>query len=113
MIAALIIVLVVLVVVGLAAAGANVIAFTTGRGAPQGFPFVPVIKLTGNEKTWRNLIDHMDFSVSSVMEGTETLEAAGRRLLAELIAVASGKMTKAEISGYTGSMDIYMVGPVI
>ena len=101
------------ILTGLAAAGANVIAFTTGRGAPQGFPFVPVIKLTGNEKTWRNLIDHMDFSVSSVMEGTETLEEAGKRLLRELVDVASGKMTKAEISGYTSSMDIYMVGPVI
>jgi len=101
------------ILTGLAAAGATVIAFTTGRGAPQGFPFVPVIKLTGNEKTWANLKDHMDFNVSSVMEGTETLEAAGRRLLAEVITVASGKLTKAEISGYTSSMDIYMVGPVI
>lgn len=101
------------ILTGLAAAGANVIAFTTGRGAPQGFPFVPVIKLTGNEKTWKNLKDHMDFSVCSVMEGTETLEEAGKRLLTNLVEVASGKLTKAEISGYTSSMDIYMVGPVI
>lgn len=101
------------ILTGLAAAGATVIAFTTGRGAPQGFPFVPVIKLTGNEKTWRNLKDHMDFSVSSVMKGTETLEGGGQRLLEELIRVSSGKKTKAEISGYTSSMDIYMVGPVI
>jgi len=101
------------ILTGLAAAGATVIAFTTGRGAPQGFPFVPVIKLTGNEKTWKNLQDHMDFSVCSVMDGTETLEEAGKRLLSELVNVASGKLTKAEISGYTSSMDIYMVGPVI
>jgi altronate dehydratase large subunit len=101
------------ILTGLAAAGATVIAFTTGRGAPQGFPFVPVIKLTGNENTWNKLQDHMDFNVSSVMEGTETLEDAGKRLLDELIQVSSGKRTKAEISGYTNSMDIYMVGPVI
>lgn len=101
------------ILTGLAAAGATVIAFTTGRGAPQGFPFVPVIKLTGNEKTWNMLQDHMDFNVSAVMDGEETLEDAGKRLLRELIAVASGKRTKAEISGYTSSMDIYMVGPVI
>ena len=31
------------ILTGLAAAGCNVIAFATGRGAPQGFPFVPVI----------------------------------------------------------------------
>jgi len=101
------------ILTGLAAAGANVIAFTTGLGAPQGFPFVPVIKLTGNENTWKNLQDHMDFSVVSIMEGTETLEEAGKRLLLDLVKVASGKLTKAEISGYTSSMDIYMVGPVI
>ena len=101
------------ILTGLAAAGANVIAFTTGRGAPQGFPFVPVIKLTGNENTWKNLRDHMDVSVVSIMEGTETLADAGKRLLSETIEVASGKRTKAEISGYTSSMDIYMVGPVI
>ena len=101
------------ILTGLAAAGANVIAFTTGRGAPQEFPFVQVIKLTGNENTWKNFIDHMDVSVVSIMEGSETLDEAGRRLLGETIEVASGKQTKAEISGYTSSMDIYVVGPVI
>jgi altronate dehydratase large subunit len=98
---------------GLAAAGATLITFTTGRGAPQGFPFVPVIKVTGNEKTWGNLKDHMDFNVSSVIDGSESLADAGNRLLDEVVRVASGKKTKAEISGYTSSMDIYMTGPVI
>ena len=37
---------------GLAAAGCNLIVFTTGRGAPQGFPLVPVIKVTGNAHTF-------------------------------------------------------------
>ena len=101
------------ILTGLAAAGANMIAFTTGRGAPQGFPFVPVVKLTGNRKTWKNMIDHMDVSVCDVMEGAETLAQAGERLFQEVVEVASGKKTKAEISGYTSAMDIYMVGPVI
>jgi altronate dehydratase large subunit len=101
------------ILTGLASAGANVVAFTTGRGAPQGFPFVPVIKITGNERTWQHLRDHMDFSVASVMEGSESLPQAGQRLLEEVAEVSSGKMTKAEINGYTRSMDIYMVGPVI
>ena len=55
---------------GLAAAGCNLISFATGRGAPQGFPFVPVIKITGNRVTWDKLRDHMDIDVSSIMEGT-------------------------------------------
>jgi len=101
------------ILTGLAAAGCNVICFTTGRGAPQGFPFVPVIKITGNQVTWEKLRDHMDIEVSSIMEGTETLSSAGNRIFNEILNVASGKLTKAEISGYTNSMDIYMVGPVI
>ena len=101
------------ILTGLAACGCNVIAFTTGRGAPQGFPFVPVIKITGNQNTWEKLQDHMDLNVSGVMEGTETLPAAGKRIFNDILEVASGKLTKAEISGYTKAMDIYTVGPVI
>lgn len=101
------------IMTGLAAAGCNLICFATGRGAPQGFPFVPVIKITGNTVTWDKLRDHMDINVSSIMEGTETLPSAGKRIFQEMMEVASGKLTKAEICGYTKSMDIYVVGPVI
>ena len=101
------------ILTGLASAGCNVIAFTTGRGAPQGFPFVPVIKITGNRVTWDKLRDHMDVNVSSIMEGAETLPVAGKRIFQEILEMASGKLSKAEISGYTKAMDIYTVGPVI
>ncbi|MBI5581100.1 MAG: UxaA family hydrolase [Deltaproteobacteria bacterium] len=98
---------------GMAAAGANVIVFTTGRGAPQGFPFVPVIKVTGNEVTWKKLQDHMDLSVHGVMDGEESLDQAGRRVYERIIETASGVETKAEVSGYVQAMDIYVTGPVI
>lgn len=98
---------------GLAAAGCNVITFTTGRGAPQGFPFVPVIKITGNEKTWNHLRDHMDLSVHEIMDGGESLVQAGDRIYDSIETVASGTKTKAEISGYVQAMDIYVTGPVI
>ncbi|HXZ44959.1 MAG TPA: UxaA family hydrolase [archaeon] len=101
------------ILTGLAAAGCNLIAFATGRGAPQGFPFVPVMKITGNIVTWDKLRDHMDCYVGTIMEGTETLPTAGARLFAELLEFASGRLTKAEICGYTNSMDIYVTGPVI
>ena len=101
------------ILTGLAAAGANIIAFATGRGAPQGFPFVPVVKITGNERTWENLRDHMDIFVGQVLEGKETLPQAGQRIEDELFKFASGAESKAEISGYTNSMDIYCTGPVI
>lgn len=101
------------ILTGLAAAGANVIAFATGRGAPQGFPFVPVLKITGSRTAAEKMSDHIDMNLSGVIDGADTIPDAGRRVLEELVRVASGAMTKAEISGYVNSMDIYMQGPVI
>jgi len=98
---------------GMASAGANLIVFTTGLGAPQGFPFVPVIKVTGNEVTWRRMQDHMDLSVHGVMDGEESLQQAGLRIFEKMIETASGAATKAEVSGYVQAMDIYVTGPVI
>ena len=101
------------ILTGLAAAGCNVIAFGTGRGAPQGFPFVPVLKITGSRTAAEKMSDHIDMNLSAVIDGGDTIPDAGHRVLEELVSVASGAMTKAEISGYTNSMDIYMLGPVI
>ena len=101
------------ILTGLAAAGANVIAFATGRGAPQGFPFVPVLKITGSRTAAEKMSDHIDMNLSGVIEGTDTIPDAGKRILEELVRVASGGMTKAEISGYSNAMDIFMWGPVI
>jgi len=101
------------ILTGLAAAGCNIIAFTTGRGAPQGFPFVPVLKITGNENTWKNLQDHMDLCLNGILDGKTSLNDSGTLILDTLMETASGRLTKAEISGYTRSMDIYTIGPVI
>ncbi len=101
------------ILTGLAAAGCTLIAFATGRGAPQGFPFVPVVKITGNRVTWDKLRDHLDTYVGTIMEGAESVPTAGTRLFGELVEFASGRLTKAEICGYTRSMDIYVTGPVI
>ncbi|SBW02229.1 (2R)-sulfolactate sulfo-lyase subunit beta [uncultured Alphaproteobacteria bacterium] len=98
---------------GMAAAGCNVIVFTTGRGAPQGFPFVPVLKVTGNRNTWETLVDHMDLSVHEVIDGSESMPTAAGRLYDAILGVAGGVTTKAEVSGYFKAMDIYVTGPVI
>jgi len=101
------------ILTGLAAAGCNLIVFATGRGAPQGFPFVPVLKVTGSRTAAEKMSDHIDMNLSAVIDGGDTIPDAGQRMLEELVKIASGTMTKAEISGYTNSMDIYMLGPVI
>ena len=40
--------------------------------------------------------DNTDMDVSAILRGTETVAAAGKRVFDEVIAVASGKLTKAE-----------------
>lgn len=101
------------ILTGLAAAGANVIVFATGRGAPQGFPFVPVIKITGSRTAAEKMIDHIDMNLAAVIDGDDTIPDAGKRVLDRVVSVASGEVTKAELSGYFNAMDIYMQGPVI
>jgi altronate dehydratase large subunit len=41
----------------------------------------------------------MDMNMSKIIDGKETLRAAGKRIFEEIIAVASGKITKAERLG--------------
>jgi len=97
---------------GGAAAGAQLILFTTGRGAPNGHPCIPAIKLCGNTKTVKNLSEHIDFAVDSIINEEETVAQAGERLFEFAIDVANGTLTKAEILKFTG-MDILTYGPTL
>jgi altronate dehydratase large subunit len=98
---------------GLIAAGAQVLVFSTGLGAPQGFPIAPVVKVSGNSRTCQWLAEHIDLDVSGIIAGTLTLPEAGALVLDEIIAAASGKETKAEAIGYTETMEIFVAGPPI
>jgi altronate dehydratase large subunit len=87
-------------VTGMVGGGAQVVVFTTGLGTPTGNPIAPVIKITGNARTARQMADNTDLDVSGIMDDTETLEAAADRLFAEVLEVASGKLTAAERLGH-------------
>lgn len=95
------------------AAGAQVILFSTGLGAPQGFPFVPVIKVTGNPATFERLPEHLDILVESTGGKDSGLQAIGQAIYREVLEVASGKQTKAEILGYGSFPGIYTTGPIL
>ena len=83
-------------VTGMVGGGAQVVVFTTGLGTPTGNPIAPVIKITGNARTARQMADNIDVDVSGVIADTLTLDDASARLMAEVLAVASGKPTAAE-----------------
>ena len=101
---------------GVVAAGCQVVLFSTGLGAPQGFPIAPVIKISGNPNTCERLSEYIDVDVSSIIRGEEEIEMAGDRIFDEVIEVARGKKVKAEILGYDKhgvNSNIYTRGPVI
>lgn len=87
-------------VTGMVAGGAQVVVFTTGLGTPTGNPVAPVIKVTGNARTAREMADNIDLDVSGIMTDAETLDAAAGRLFDEVLAVASGRQTAAERLGH-------------
>ena len=87
-------------VTGMVGGGAQVVVFTTGLGTPTGNPIAPVIKITGNRRTARQMADNIDLDVSGVMDDTDTLAAAAERLFAEVLDVASGKETATERLGH-------------
>jgi len=93
----------------LAAAGANVLFFSTGRGTPVGFSFVPVIKVTGNRGTFERMRDNLDFFADLASAGT--LESTGRELFALALEVASGRPTSAEMLHQSTYNGICVTGP--
>lgn len=85
-------------VTGQVAGGANVIAFTTGRGSMFGYKPVPSIKIASNSSTYENLIGDMDINAGVVLDGV-SIQEVGMQILDEVIAVASGKKSKSEAQG--------------
>ncbi|MBU2535813.1 MAG: UxaA family hydrolase [Chloroflexota bacterium] len=85
---------------GMIASGAQVIVFTTGRGTPIGSPIAPVIKVSSNAALYKMMEDNMDINAGEIIESTESIQSVGEKIFEEVIQVASGKSTKAEILGH-------------
>ncbi len=83
---------------GFAMSGAHIDVFSTGRGTPMGNAVMPVLKLTGNPKSFAEMGSMLDFNAGVVMEGTPIAEA-GKALLEKVIEIANGEKTKSEING--------------
>lgn len=82
----------------MAAAGANIILFTTGRGTPLGSP-VPTIKISSNTALSQKKPAWIDFDAGSLLYNPDFLCLADD-LLAYVIEVANGKQAKNEQAGY-------------
>ncbi len=85
---------------GQVAGGANLICFTTGRGSAYGCAPSPSLKLSTNTALWLKQQDDIDIDCGGIVEGQETVDAAGERIFALMLATASGRATKSELHGY-------------
>ncbi|HMP15419.1 MAG TPA: altronate dehydratase family protein [Gemmatales bacterium] len=83
---------------GIVAGGANVLVFTTGRGSVFGCKPTPSIKVATNTAIYQHMLDDMDIDAGIILRG-ESVELVGQLIFEEILAVASGKMTKSEIAG--------------
>jgi altronate dehydratase large subunit len=97
---------------GMVAAGAQIVAFTTGRGTPATYPVAPVIMITGNPKTYEKLEDDIDINAGTIIDGDEAINDVGKRIIDKIQAVASGETTKTEPLGHVGPIAIYWPWPI-
>lgn len=82
----------------LAAAGANIVLFTTGRGTPFGCP-VPTVKISTNSDLARRKSRWIDFNAGVLLEGKNKAETV--KELYDLVKdTANGKKAKNEEIGY-------------
>ena len=97
---------------GIVAGGAHVVLFTTGRGTPLGFAIAPVLKISANSETVSKMAENIDMDISDVLTGDMSLDDAGRIIVAKVLEVAGGKLTKAEKLGHR-EFGFHSIGPTL
>jgi altronate dehydratase large subunit len=82
---------------GLAAGGAQIIIFSTGRGNAIGAPIAPTIKVTGNPNTARLMGENIDVDVSGILSAGQAIDDAGEQVWQRVVKVATGALTSCEV----------------
>ncbi len=99
-------------ITGIAAGGAPVLSFSTGGGHTINHPLMVTMRLSGNRASWEAMEETMEVDVSDIFEDT-SLDAAGERLLHEVLDLCDGKMTKAEAFREWNGFAITRCGPSV
>jgi altronate dehydratase large subunit len=87
-------------VTGMAAGGAALVLFTTGRGTPLGCAVAPVVKIASNSALAASMAANIDFDAGSIAVGSATAESLAPGLLSLLLGVAAGQETCSERLGH-------------
>jgi altronate hydrolase len=98
---------------GMVAGGANVLAFTTGRGSVYGSRPVPCLKISSTTRLYERMPDDIDFDAGGATSRIAQLEF-GTRLFEAIVDMASGELSKSELLGF-GAEEIapWRVGAVL
>jgi altronate dehydratase large subunit len=99
-------------ITGIAAAGAQIMSFSTGGGHTINHPLMITMRLTGNRESWQAMQETMEIDVSDMFTGT-SLEEAGERLYDEIMELCDGKMTRAEAIREWNAFAINRCGPSV
>ena len=84
---------------GQIAGGANLIAFTTGRGSMFGSKPAPCVKLATNSPMFHRLEEDMDINCGEILDGTVSVQEMGQRIFELFLRTASGEASKSELLG--------------
>ena len=82
----------------LAASGAHIVLFTTGRGTPFACP-IPTLKISSNSTLHQKKDNWIDFNCGSIVEN-ETIQEVAKKLFDFILETASGRLVKSEKAGY-------------
>jgi altronate hydrolase len=87
---------------GMVAGGANIIAFTTGRGSVFGSRPAPTVKLATNSALAGSMTGDIDVDCSGIVESDRPLAEVGDEIYRTLVEVASGRRSQSEALGLGG-----------
>ncbi len=94
----------------LAAAGCQLVLFTTGRGTPLGSP-LPTVKISTNRRLSAKKADWIDFNAGELLDESKK-DAVDAAFFEYVISVANGEQTKNEINAYK-EISIFKDGVVL
>jgi altronate dehydratase large subunit len=94
----------------MAAAGCQVLVFSTGGGHTSSHPIMPTLKVTGNEKSYEAMHDTVDLDLSGILRAEMTTEEAGEIIFDEVLAICNGRLTKSEVLKDDNSFAIHRIG---
>ena len=83
--------------------GTHINLLTTGRGHTVNTPIAPTVKITGNERTFKNMIDDIDVDAGQLLTGEKTMKQLTDDLEQLVVDICAGQKSKGEALGHQES----------